>query len=83
MGGVPGKHVPQVPLSEDQHLVGDLGPDGQHDAFGEAVRPRTPRRNPDHLDARVRQDRIERCRELTGPIADEESKLANLITKAD
>jgi hypothetical protein len=27
-------------LTEDQHPVGDLGPDRQHEAFGEAVRPR-------------------------------------------
>ncbi len=50
----------QVPLTEDQHPVGDLGSDGQDEAFGEAVRPRTPRRDLDHLDARVRQDRVER-----------------------
>jgi hypothetical protein len=36
-----------VPLTEDQHPVGDLGPDRQHQAFGEAVRPRTPRRDLD------------------------------------
>ena len=72
VGGVHGKHLAQVPLAEDQHPVGDLGPDGQHEAFGEAVRPRTPRRDLDHLDARVRQDRVERRRELPGPIADEE-----------
>ena len=59
-------------LAEDQHSVGDLGPDGQHEAFGEAVRARTPRRNLDHRDARVRQDRVERRRELPGSVADEE-----------
>ena len=72
VGGVHGKHLAQVSLSEDQHPVGDLGPDGQHEAFGEAVRPRTARRDLDHLDARVRQDRVERRRELPGPVADEE-----------
>src|SRR3954470_21897535 len=59
-------------LAEDQHSVGDLGPDGQHDAFGEGVRAWTLRRDLDHLDAGVRQDRIERRRELPGPVADEE-----------
>src|SRR4051794_33755194 len=39
--GVNGKDVAQVPLTEDQHPVGDLGPDRQHEAFGETVRPRT------------------------------------------
>ena len=62
----------QVLLAEDQHPVGDLGADGQHEAFGEAVRSRTPRRDLDYLDARVRQDRVERRRELTGAVADEE-----------
>ena len=42
MGGVYGKYLAQVLLAEEQHPVGDLGPDGQHEAFGEAVRPRTP-----------------------------------------
>ena len=58
-----------MPLAEDQHPVGALGVDCQHEAFGEAVRPRTERRDLDHLDARVRQDRVERTRELTGPAA--------------
>ena len=51
MRGVHGKHLPQVPLAEDQHPVGDLGPHGQDEAFGEAVRSWTPRRDLDHLDA--------------------------------
>jgi hypothetical protein len=42
--GAGGKYLAQVPLSEDQDLVDDLGPDGQHEAFGEAARPRMPRR---------------------------------------
>src|SRR4051812_50062443 len=82
VGGVNAKHLAQVPLTEDQHTVGDLGADGQHEAFGEAVRPRTPRRNPDHLDTRVRQDRIERTRELTGPIPDQEPKPGDAVAEA-
>jgi hypothetical protein len=53
MGGVPGKHPAQVPLTEDQHPVGDLGPHRQDEAFGEAVRSWTPRRDLDHLDAAI------------------------------
>jgi hypothetical protein len=34
-----GKHPAKVPLPEDQHAIGELGADGQHEAFGEAVRP--------------------------------------------
>ena len=74
--GVLGQHPAEVPLPEDQHPVGDLGPDGQHEAFGEAVRPRAPRRDLDHLDARIGQHRVERGRELSGPIADEEPEPA-------
>src|SRR4051812_41916506 len=74
MGGVRCKHPAQMLLAEDEHPVSNLGSDGQQEAFGEAVRAWTPRRDLDHLDACVRQDRVERCRELTGPIADEEPK---------
>ena len=66
-------------LAEYQHSVGDLGPHRQDEAFGEAVRPRTPRRDLHHLDTRVRQDRIERRRELTSPIADEEPKPSDVL----
>jgi hypothetical protein len=54
-----GKHPAQVSLAEDQHPVGDLGADGQHEAFGEAVRSRTAGRDLDHFDARIRQYRVE------------------------
>jgi len=59
-----------MPLSEDQYTVGKFGPDSQHEPFGEAVRPRTWR-DLDHRDPRVRQDRVERCCELPGPVADQ------------
>jgi hypothetical protein len=68
-------------LPEDEHSVGDLGSGGQHESFGEAVRPRTPRRDLDHLDARVRQDRVERRRELPGAIADEEPELGGMVAE--
>jgi hypothetical protein len=79
--GVHGKHPAQVPLTEDQHPIGDLGPDGQHEALGETVRPRTPRRDLHHRDARVRHHRVELRRELTGPIADEElvAKITDVV----
>ena len=35
---IQGKQPTEVPLSEDQDPVGDLCADGQHEAFGEAVR---------------------------------------------
>jgi Carboxymuconolactone decarboxylase family len=47
---------------DQQHSVHDLRSDGQDEAFGEAVRPRTPGRDLDHLDTRVRHDCVERSR---------------------
>jgi hypothetical protein len=67
--GVCGQHPAEVSLAEDQHPVGEFGADGQHEALGEAVRPWTPSRDLDHLDTPIRQHRIERGRELSGPIA--------------
>ena len=74
LNAVPGKDGPQVPLTEDQDPVGDFGPDGQHESFGEAVRPRTPGRNPHGIDAGAGQDAVEDSGELTCPVADEEPK---------
>jgi len=71
----------QVLPAEEQHPVGDLGADGQHEAFGEAVRPRTPWRDRHHRDARVRHHHVERGRELTGPIADEEPELGGTFAE--
>ena len=68
-------------LSEDQHTVGDFGSDGQHEAFGEAVRPRTTRRDLDHRDARIREHRVERGRELSGPIPDEEPEPSGTLAE--
>jgi hypothetical protein len=42
--GILGKHSAEMPLAEDQHAVGHFRADGQREAFGEAVRPRAPRR---------------------------------------
>jgi len=38
-------------------------------------------RNFDHFDTRVRQDRVERRRELPGPIADEESEPGDVFAE--
>ena len=67
-----GEDAAQVSFPEDQHPVGEFGADGQHEAFGEAVRPRAPRRDLDYLDAGIGQDGVEGGRELSGAIADEE-----------
>jgi hypothetical protein len=75
------RHNLQVPLVEDQHPVGDLGPHYQDEALGEAVCPRTPRRDLDHLDARVRYDCVERRCERTGRAADEEPKPGDVVAE--
>ena len=70
--GVLGQHPAEVPFPEDQHAVGEFGADGQYEAFGEAVRPRVPWWDLDHLDTDIGQHRVERGRELAGAIADQE-----------
>ena len=79
--GVLGQHPAEVPLSEDQHAVGQLGAYGQHEAFGEAVRPRAPRRDLDHLDTGIGQNRVERGRELSGAVADEEPEPPDVLAE--
>src|SRR6185312_16964266 len=69
------EHYTQMPLIEDQYAVGEFGSDRAHEPFGETVRPRTTRRYPDHADAHIGQDSIERCCELAGSISDQETEL--------
>ena len=75
------EHRSQVPLTEDQHAVGEFGSGGQHEPLGKAVRPRAARRNLHHSDAHVGQDRIEGRGELAGSIANEEPELSDPVTK--
>jgi hypothetical protein len=49
---------PQMPLAEDQHLVGDVGPGGEYEPLRIIVRPRAPRRDLHHLDPRICQHRV-------------------------
>jgi hypothetical protein len=75
------EHHTQVPLIADQHPVGEFGSDRMHEPFGETVRPRTTRRNPDHTDAHIGEDRIEGCGELAGPVSDQDPELGDAIAK--
>jgi hypothetical protein len=52
--------------------VGEFGSDGQHESFGDAVRPRTSRRDLDGVGPGAGQDRVEGGGELPGAVADEE-----------
>jgi uncharacterized membrane protein YecN with MAPEG domain len=49
-----------VAFAEDQNAVGEFGSGGQDEAFGEAVRSRTSRRDLHGVDADVSQDGVER-----------------------
>jgi hypothetical protein len=59
MRGIRRKYPAQMSLAEGQHPVGELGPDGQYEALGEAVRPRAPGRDLNHLDPCVLEHRVE------------------------
>jgi hypothetical protein len=47
-----------VPLTEDQHSVGEFSSDGADESFGETVRPWATQRNLDHLDAHIGQHSV-------------------------
>jgi hypothetical protein len=56
VGVVLGRDCPQVPLAEDHHRVGDLGPDGERELFRVSVRARAVRRDLHGLDLGMGQD---------------------------
>jgi hypothetical protein len=64
-----GQDRPQVPFAEDQHPVGDLGPGGEHEPFGEGIRARAPWRDLHGPDPGAGQDSVERGGELPGAVA--------------
>src|SRR5829696_8757183 len=81
VGAVSGEDAPQVPFAEDQDTVGELGSDGQHESFGEAVRPRAARRDLHGVVSVCGQDGVERGGELAGPVADEEPERRGALIK--
>jgi hypothetical protein len=76
-----GQDGPQVPRADDQHPVGDFGPDGAHEPLCKGIRPWTSRRDLHHFDADVCQDRVERCGELPGAVADQEPEVGGAVAK--
>jgi hypothetical protein len=58
VGFVPGEDRAQMPFTEDQHPVGDLGSGGEDEAFRITVRSRTPGRYLRDWDGSVGQDRV-------------------------
>jgi len=71
-----------VSFAEDQHPVGDLGPGGEHEPFGECVRPGASGRDLHGFDTGAGQGRVERCGELPGPVADQEPEVRGVIAGA-
>jgi hypothetical protein len=69
-----------MPLAEDQHSVGDLGPGSEHEPFRISVRSRAARRDLHDLNAGIGQDGVERRGELPGPVPDQEPEARGSVT---
>src|ERR1700745_2018335 len=76
-----GQDRPQMPLAEDEHLVGDLGPGGEHEPFRVSVRAWAAGRDLHGLDAGIGQDGVKRRGELPGPVTDQEPEADGAITE--
>ena len=79
--GVLGKDVAQVPLTEDQHPVGDLGPGREHEPLRVGVRQGTPRLDLHDGHAGVGEDRVEGRGELPTPISDQDLKVVDAVAE--
>ena len=75
------EHRMQVPLTEDQHAVGEFGSDGADEPFGETVPLRAAWRNSDYLYAHIGKDGVEGCGELASPVANEDPELGHAIAQ--
>ena len=62
MALVLGQDRPQMPLAEDEHPVGDLLTDGEHEPFRISVRTRAAGRDLHDLDTGTGQDRVQATR---------------------
>jgi hypothetical protein len=81
MALVLGQDRPHMPFAEDEHLVGDLGPGGEHEPFRISVRAGAAGRDLHDLDAGIGQDGVKRRGELPGPVADQEPEVRGAITQ--
>jgi len=81
--GVLGQDAAQVAFAEDQHPVGDLGPGGAHEPFRISIRAGAPGRGLQRLDARARQDRVRRCGELPGAVADQNRAVIKIVSRSE
>jgi hypothetical protein len=71
-----------MPLAEDQHLIGDLGPGREHEPFRICIRTRAPGRDFHGLDADAGQQRVQGRGELPGPVPDQESEVRGAIAES-
>ena len=76
-----GQDRPQVPFTEDQHPIGDLGPGGEHESLGVSIRARAPGRDLHCSDACAGQDRVEGFGELPCAIPDQEPEVLGVIAE--
>ncbi len=72
VAGVLGKDAAQMAFAEDQHPVGDLGSDREHEPLRIGIRAGALGRDLDGLDTGIGQDRVEGVGELPGPVANRE-----------
>ena len=70
-----------MPLAEDEHPVGDLGPGGEHEPLRKSVRARASGWDLHGLDAGSGEDRVERVGELPGPVADQELEVCGAVAE--
>ena len=81
MRGVLGQDGAEVAFAEDQHPVGDLGPNGEDEPFRIGVRARAPGRDHHGLDTGTGQDCVEGPGELPGRLADQEPAARSAISE--
>jgi hypothetical protein len=81
MGLILGQVRPQMPVADDEHRAGDLGPGGEHEPFRISVRGRAAGRGRRGLDAGVGQDRVRRRGELPGPVTGREPGGCGAVTR--
>ena len=79
VGLVIGQDRTQVALAADQHPVGDLCPGREHEPFRIGVCARTSGRDLDGFDTGGGEDRVERCSELSGAVADQELEVRGTV----
>src|SRR5581483_3612879 len=73
----------QVPLADDQHLVGEFFAGGEHEPFGITVRSRAPRWDLHGLDTGISEYCVEGRGELSGPVPDQEPEGCGAVAQVD